>query len=117
MHIVQDFLHKDLICPFKSMCDYKTEHRMFNAYYVNRGSYMSVHVLLTSWGKEIKCEACRSFYIFFATRLINSIIQEQNFRFYFAYDIKITLKSHFCRNNVIILSLCTQLCYGHHNIY
>ena len=32
-------------------------------------------------------------------------------------DIKITLKSHFCRKNVIILSLCTQPCYGHHNLF
>ena len=31
-------------------------------------------------------------------------------------DIKITLKSHFCRENVIILSLCTQRCYGRHNV-
>ena len=30
--------------------------------------------------------------------------------------IKITLKSHFCRKNVIILSLCTQRCYGRHNV-
>ena len=30
-------------------------------------------------------------------------------------DIKITLTSHFCRKNVIILSLCTQRCYGRHN--
>ena len=40
---------------------------------------MSAHVLLnllTSWGKEIKCEACRAYYLFFATSLINSIIQE-----------------------------------------
>ena len=27
-----------------------------------------------------------------------------------------TLKSDFCRKNVIILSLCTQLCYGRHNV-
>ena len=27
----------------------------------------------------------------------------------------ITLKSHFCRKNVIILSLCTQRCYGCHS--
>ena len=33
--------------------------------------------LLTSWGKEIKFEACRAFYLFLATSLINSIIQEQ----------------------------------------
>ena len=27
--------------------------------------------------KEIKCEACRAFYRFFATSLVNSIMQEQ----------------------------------------
>ena len=41
---------------------------------------MSAHVLLnllkTSWEKEIKCEACRAFYLFFASSLMNSIIQE-----------------------------------------
>ena len=31
-------------------------------------------------------------------------------------DIKITLKSHFCRKSVIILTLCTQRCYGRHNV-
>ena len=35
-----------------------------------------------------------------------------NVRFYLSYDIKITSKSHFWRKNVIILSLCTQRCYG-----
>ena len=42
-----------------------------------------------SWGKEMKCEST-------------------SVRFYISYDIKITLKSHFCRKNVIILSLYTQ---------
>ena len=40
---------------------------------------MSVHVLLNllnELGKGIKCEACRAFYLFFATSLINSIKQE-----------------------------------------
>ena len=32
--------------------------------------------LLNELGKEIKCEACQVFYLFFATSLINSIIQE-----------------------------------------
>ena len=32
------------------------------------------------------------------------------------YDIKITLKSHFLRKNVKILSLCSQRCYGRHNV-
>ena len=46
---------------------------------IHRGSYMSAHVLLNllnDLGKKIKCEACRAFYLFFATSLINSIIQE-----------------------------------------
>ena len=33
------------------------------------------------------------------------------------YHMTNTLKSHFCRKNVIILSLCTQRCYGRHNVY
>ena len=28
----------------------------------------------------------------------------------------ISLKSHFWRKNVMILSFCTQLCYGRHNV-
>ena len=46
---------------------------------VYRGTYMSVHVLLNllnELGKAIQCEAFRAFYRFFATSLINSIIQE-----------------------------------------
>ena len=38
---------------------------------------MSDHVLLNllnELGKEIKCEACRAFYLFFAMSLINSVI-------------------------------------------
>ena len=37
-----------------------------------------------------------------------------NVRFYLSYDIKITLKTHFCPKTVIIVSLCTQRCYGRH---
>ena len=32
---------------------------------------------------------------------------------YISYDIKITLKSHFCRKNVVVLSQC---CFGRHNV-
>ena len=53
---------------------------------------------------------------FFATSLINSIIQSTNVRFYLSYEIQITLKSHFCRKNVIILSLGTQRFYRRHNV-
>ena len=31
------------------------------------------------------------------------------YKFYLSFDIRITLKSHFCRINVIILSLCTNV--------
>ena len=40
---------------------------------------MSAHVLLNLLNKlgiRVKCKACRAFYLFFATSLINSIIQE-----------------------------------------
>ena len=32
------------------------------------------------------------------------------------YHMTNTLKSHFWRKNVIILALCTQRCYGRHNV-
>ena len=74
---------------------------------------MSVQVLLNLLNKLIKratkCEACQAFYHFFATSLINSIIQSTNVRFYSSYDIKITLKSHFCRKKDKIFSLCTNV--------
>ena len=41
---------------------------------LNRGSYMSAHVLLNLLNKlwkYTKCEACRTFYLLFATSLIN----------------------------------------------
>ena len=39
-----------------------------------------------------------------------------NVTFYLSYDIKITLKSHFWRKNIIILSLYTHAYYGRHNV-
>ena len=36
--------------------------------------------------------------------------------FIYRNDIKITLKSHFCRKTVIILSLYAQRCYKCHNV-
>ena len=43
---------------------------------------MSAHLLLNllnELGKEIKCEACRAYYLLFATSLINSIIREHEY--------------------------------------
>ena len=51
-------------------------------YMLHRGSYMSAHVLLNllnELGKRDKCEACRAFYLFFATSLIKSIKQEHEY--------------------------------------
>ena len=39
---------------------------------------------------------------------------DTNNRFYLSYDIKITLKSHFLRKKVKVLSLCTQRYCGRH---
>ena len=55
-----------------------------------RGSNMSDQVLLNlldGFGDVIKCEACRTFYHFFATSLINSMIV----RFHLSYDFLVFL--------------------------
>ena len=91
---------------------------------LHRGSYMSAHVLLNLlnelWKRD-KTQGLLSILPLFATSLINLIIQEHEYwiRFYLSYGIKILLKSHFCRKNVIILSLYmlyTQRYYGRHNV-
>ena len=64
---------------------------------------MSAHVilnLLNKLGKEIKCEACQAFNLFFAMSLINLINRRMNVRFYLSYDLKATLKSHFYANTL-----------------
>ena len=81
---------------------------------------MSAHVLLNLLNelrKRDKMRGLPSILSLFATSLINSIVQEHEcFKFYLSYDIEITLKSHFWRKNIIILSICTQRCYGRHNV-
>ena len=86
--------------------------------FLYRGSYMSAHVLLNllnELGKRDKMRGLPSilslvrneFNKFNNTRarMIDSI-----------YHMTNTLKSHFWSKNVIILSLCTQRCYGRHNV-
>ena len=99
--------------PFQTCCQLDLE--IFNEVYLEchctlcidgqlyRGSYLSAHVLLkllNELKKRGKCEACRAFHLFFATSLINSIKQEHACEIFLSYDIKITLKSHFCRKNL-----------------
>ena len=95
------------------------EYVIFEACRVrNRGSYMSAHVLLNLLNELRKRDKMRGlpsilslfrneFNKFNNTRarMLDSI-----------YHMTNTLKSHFCRKNVIILSLCTQRCYGRHNV-
>ena len=79
---------------------------------------MSVHVLLNlsnEFGKRDKMLGLPSILSVFRNefnnfnntraRMLDSIHHMTN-----------TLKCHFWRKNVIILSLCTQRCYGRHNV-
>ena len=85
---------------------------------LNRGSYMSAHVLLNllnELGKRDKMRGLPSILSLFRNefnkfnntraRMLDSI-----------YHMTNTLKSHFWRKNVMILSSCTQRCYGRRNI-
>ena len=72
---------------------------------------MSAHVLLNllnELGKRDKMRGLPS--------ILSLFRKSMNVRFYLSYDIKISLKSYFCRKNVILLSLCTQCCNGRHNV-
>ena len=83
-----------------------------------KGSYMSAHVLLNllnELGKRDKMRGLPSILSLFRNefnksnntraRMLDSI-----------YHMTNTLKSHFRRKNVMILSSCTQPCYGRHNV-
>ena len=79
---------------------------------------MSAHVLLNllkELGKRDKMRGLRSISSLFRNEL-NKFNNMTALRFFFSYNIKITLKFHFCHKNVIILSLCTQRCYGRHKV-
>ena len=76
---------------------------------------MSVHVLLNLLNKLGKRDKMRGILSLFRNefnkfnntraRILDSI-----------YHMTNTLKSHFWRKNVLILSLCTQRCHGRHNV-
>ena len=79
---------------------------------------MSAHVLLNLLNeleKRDKMRGLPSILSLFCNELNKFNNTRARMLFYLSYDIKITLKSHFWRKNVIILSLCTQRCYGRHN--
>ena len=93
-------------------------HEPIVCYILYRESYMSAHVLLNllnELGKRDKMRGLPSILSLFRNefnkfnntraRMLDSI-----------YHMTNTLKSHFWRKNVILLSLCTQRCYGRHNV-
>ena len=69
----------------------------------------------TSLGKEIKCEACWAFYLFFRNefnKFNNTRARMLDSIYYMTLNILWNLISAVKR---VILSLCTQRCYGRHN--
>ena len=65
---------------------------------------MNAHVLLNllnKLGKRDKMRGLPSILSLFAADIINSMIQEHDVGFYLSHDIKMTLKSHFWRENII----------------
>ena len=79
---------------------------------------MSAHVLLKLLNESEerdKCEACRPFYFFFATSLINSIIQEQVIMYIITFpeNLKTTSVLFILLHGVISLpdaTSCDKLC-------
>ena len=87
-------------------------HVIYKYKMLHGGSYMSAHILynwLNKLRKEIKCDACWAFYHFFATNLINPILQVYLLNIYLTYGIKITSKSHF--NHLV-----RKVFYGRHSL-
>ena len=90
--------------------------KMTNIFY--RESYMSAHVLLNllnELGKRDKMRGLSSILSPFRNEF-NKFNNTRARMLDSFYHMTNTLKSHFWRKNVIILSLCTQRCYGRHNV-
>ena len=79
---------------------------------------MSAHVLLNllnELGKREKMQGWPTILSLFHNEL-NKFNNTRARMLDSIYHMKNTLKSHFWRKKVIILSLCTQRCYGRHNV-
>ena len=79
---------------------------------------MSAHVLLNllnELGKRDKMRGLQSILSFFRNEF-NKFNNTRARMLYSIYHMTNTLKSQFWRKNVIVSSLCTQLCYGRHNV-
>ena len=80
---------------------------------------MSAHVLLNLLNELWKRDKVRGCLPSILSLFCNEFNKFNNTRarmLDYIYYMTYTLKSHFWRKNVIILSLCTQFCYGRHNV-
>ena len=79
---------------------------------------MSTHVLfnlLNELGKRVKMRGLPSILSLFRNEF-NKFNNTRARMLDSVYHMTNTLKSHFWRKNVIILSLCAQRCYGRHYV-
>ena len=97
--LIDGYLRTSLCPAFNSTPRYLDDLLNIDTpYFEHRGSYMSAHVLSLFRNEFNKVNNTRA-------RMLDSI-----------YHMTNTLKSHFWRKNVMILSSCTQRCYGRHNV-
>ena len=85
---------------------------------LNRGSYMSARVLLNLLNELRKRDKMRGL-LSILSLFRNEFNKLNNTRARMLdsiYHMTHTLKSHFWRKNVMILSSCTQRCYGRNNV-
>ena len=79
---------------------------------------MSAHVLLNllnELGKRDKMQGLSNILSLFRNEF-NKFNNTRARMLYSIYHMINTLKSYFWRKNVKVLSLCTQRCYGRHNV-
>ena len=96
----------------------QTSNEFCFSYITNGGSYNSANVLLNllnELGKRDKMRGLSSILSIFRNEL-NTFNNTRARLSDSIYHMTNTLESHFWRKNAILLSLCTQRCYGRHNV-
>ena len=85
---------------------------------INRESYMSAHVLLNLLNELRKRDKMRGLWSISSLfgNVFNKFNNTRGRMLDSIYHMTNTLKSHFWRKNVIILSLCMRRCFGRHNV-
>ena len=97
---------------------FKMKRKIVSLLHLYRGSYMSAHVLLNllnELGKRDKMRGLSSILSLFRNEF-NKFNNTRARMLDSVYHMTNSLKSHFWRKNVMILSSCTQRCYGRNNV-